>query len=171
MTDREMLQSLKSMIDAQLGTNVIPVVPVVPPAVVPVTPVQSSGNTFLDDYGQSNQGSTTTVTTGSPPPANVPQGYEGHDLSKGHPRINMEYAGNPGVYTFTGPGTVYYQVVSGTDSGMRVTSYVTDSNGNIVVPTETRVISNKQPFPVNASGPCTFYVTPEKTGPISVGLE
>lgn len=101
-------------------------------------------------------------------------GYTGYELTPGNPKINEAYAGLFAVYTFSIPDgrltRVYYQQPGNADAGMKVTSFV-KRNGVLVSQVETRVLANKQPFDVQGPGSFEFHVMPEKSGPISVGLE
>lgn len=149
-----------------------PVTPTPPPPPVVASdtcPPNIASNWMLCSLWLSNP-----VNQAPSPPAPSGGGgsYEGFELSPGHPRVNMLSA--EGVYAFYFQSTgatsaVGYGTASGTDSGMRVTSWISDAANHVVVEPETRVVANWQPFPVTLPpGRYRLYVQPHGTGPLMV---
>lgn len=175
MSHIQVLEDGKVVYDnaAQVVTVVLtqptPVAPPVDVAPTPAPPQPSPGRVLA---GGATQVRSEPAQRPSTPSSGSP--YSGYDLTPGNPKINTANAGAYDTYWFTLPDgrstRVYYQQPGDADSGMHVTSYIV-RNGVLVSPEETRVLANKQPFDVQGPGSFEFHVMPEKTGPLSVGLE
>ena len=169
-TDRELLQNLKSIIDAQLGLNVIP-------AQGWQNPPPGSPAANMDPMALSILTAGHESSPGGPPPANVPvpDDRTGFVLTPGHPRVNVQNGGQPYAYVFSVSEPkqvrVYYEIVAGSDSGSRVTAWLADGNGAELFPKDTRVVANDQPFQwFLQPGAYQFVVQTEITEPIGVGM-
>jgi hypothetical protein len=155
----------------------VPVVPVVPcgaggsAAAAPILSTRRARRGSRVDLRHAAGQSGRAIHAGDPGSGD----RSGFDLTPGSPKINV-LAAAAYAFRFTAPRagvyTVGYGVAAGTDSGMRVESWLTRSDGAVILDHETRVVGNWQPFPqLLEAGSYTFFVKPAAAGPLMVELQ